>query len=409
MDPRSLTRPEGAPPPMAPPKSSVFDEIEYRARLDRTKAAMSARGLETLVVSDPANIFYLSGYDAWSFYVGQALVVTLEHDAPSWIGREMDLHGARITSWLDDDDLHTYDDDLVQSGERHWTAALVELLAGLGATGGRVGVETDASFFTARTMAELSSAAGTTTFVDADLLVNWVRIEKSPAELELMRQAAAIVERAMRAAFDAIAVGVRGSDAAAAVYQAQISGSPEWGGSSTSSPPFMPAGVRSGAPHLTWTDDRYESGDIVPIELVACRLRYHTPLARTVHVGPPPTWYRDAVARAIDALDRTLQAIRPGCTAEQVEATWQSAVDGSGLVKRSRLGYSIGIAYPPTFGERTVSFRPGDATELRPGMTLHLMPGIWIDGWGIVITESFELTDDGVRTFCSMPRDLVVR
>ena len=65
-----------------------FGRSEYERRLDRTKERMRAEGIETLFLTDPANMNYLSGYDGWSFYVHQGLVVSLDHDQPVWVGRE---------------------------------------------------------------------------------------------------------------------------------------------------------------------------------------------------------------------------------------------------------------------------------------------------------------------------------
>ncbi len=76
----------------------AFEAAEYRARQARTKARMAAEGVDVLLASDPANMCYLSGYDGWSFYVHQLLVVALDADAPIWIGRAMDAGAAKVTS-----------------------------------------------------------------------------------------------------------------------------------------------------------------------------------------------------------------------------------------------------------------------------------------------------------------------
>ena len=80
-----------------------------------------------------------------------------------------------------------------------------------------------------------------------------------------------------------------------------------------------------------------------------------------------------------------------------------------GIEKDSRCGYSIGLSYPPDWGERTISFRPGDETVLEPGMTFHFMPGLWFDDWGMEITESIAITETGVETLTNYPRELFVK
>ena len=56
-----------------------------------------------------------------------------------------------------------------------------------------------------------------------------------------------------------------------------------------------------------------------------------------------------------------------------------------------------------------MSLRPGDKTVLEPGMTFHFMPGLWLDDWGLEITESILITANGVETFCNTPRRLFVK
>ena len=77
-----------------------FELSEFHSRLAKVKEAMFRRQVEVLVVSDPSNMHWLTGYDGWSFYVHQGLIVALDHEEPIWWGRGMDANGAKITSWL---------------------------------------------------------------------------------------------------------------------------------------------------------------------------------------------------------------------------------------------------------------------------------------------------------------------
>jgi ectoine hydrolase len=80
-----------------------------------------------------------------------------------------------------------------------------------------------------------------------------------------------------------------------------------------------------------------------------------------------------------------------------------------GIDKQSRCGYSVGLSYPPDWGERTMSLRPGDETILQPGMTFHFIPALWMEDWGLEITETILITETGVETFCDVPRRLFVK
>ena len=75
-----------------------------------------------------------------------------------------------------------------------------------------------------------------------------------------------------------------------------------------------------------------------------------------------------------------------------------------------RCGYPIGLSYPPDWGERTFSIRQDDETEFRANMTFHFMPALWMDEWGLEITESLRITEDGpAECFCDYPRKLFVK
>lgn len=388
--------------------ATLFDRGEYLARLARTRARMAADGIDLLVVTDPSNMFYLSGYDAWSFYVPQALLVPVEDVEPVWVGRGIDVNAARLTAFMQEDRLVGYPDDHVQHAGRHPMTFVASLVRDLGHGARRIGVETDGYFCSPRSQAALLAGLPEATVVDAEGLVNWVRVVKSPAEVALMREAAQIVQHAMTTAVARMAPGVRECDVAADVYAALIGGTPELGGTYASSPPFIPHAERASAPHLSWTDRPYVRDQPTTLELVAARHRYHCPSGRTVHLGRPPAEVLRTADVVVEGLTAAVEAVRPGVTCEDVEAAWRRVVAPHGITKESRMGYSIGIAYPPTFGERTFSVRPGDATVLEPGMTLHLIPGIWLERWGIVITEAMVVTETGGETFCSLPRELIV-
>ena len=80
-----------------------------------------------------------------------------------------------------------------------------------------------------------------------------------------------------------------------------------------------------------------------------------------------------------------------------------------GLKKESRLGYSTGIGYPPDWGEHTMSIRLNDTTILEPNITFHMIAGMWMDSWGLEISETIKVTNSGCETFCNFPRKLYVK
>ena len=83
-------------------------------------------------------------------------------------------------------------------------------------------------------------------------------------------------------------------------------------------------------------------------------------------------------------------------------------MNANGYSKESRVGYSIGLNYPPDWGERTASLRPGDATVLEPGMCFHFQSGVWLDDFGAAVSEPFVVTDKGGEKLATAPRELIV-
>ena len=119
-----------------------------------------------------------------------------------------------------------------------------------------------------------------------------------------------------------------------------------------------------------------------------------------VDVTVEDTWNRIAAG---------LEAAKPGNTTGDIAVAFFKVLEKFGIHKDSRCGYPIGISYPPDWGERTMSLRPGDTSVLQPGMTFHFMPGLWMDDWGLEITESILITETGVETLCNVPRQLFVK
>ena len=200
-----------------------FSLDEYATRLDNTRREMTQRGLDCLLVVDPTNIAWLTGYDGWSFYTHQCVVV--RHDAePLWWGRGIDAAGALRTVYLDEDHIVGYPDHYVQSTERHPMDHLAALLADLGLGGAAIGVEMENYYFSAAAFQSLQAGLPGARLLDATALVNWQRRIKSARELDYMRRAARIVEAMHARIYELIEPGMVKSDLAAEIYRTGIAG-----------------------------------------------------------------------------------------------------------------------------------------------------------------------------------------
>ena len=387
----------------------VFEKEEYKKRLKKVKEKMDQAGLQVLLATHPANMNYLTGYDGWSFYVHQGVLVFIDKDEPVWFGREQDSNGARITTWLKDENIIGYEDDYVQSLVKHPMEFVADILREKGYEKANMGLEMDNYYFTPKSYNILQKELDKVDFQDANRLIPLVRQIKSSQELEYMKMAARIVENTMQTAIDNIEKGIREGDAAAKVYEAQIRGTEDFTGDYTAIAPIMPSGERTSTAHLTWTDRKYQNGDVVLLELAGSKHKYHAPLSRTLYIGEPPEDLKNIAKTVVEGLNKTLEFIKPGVSCEEVEEKWRESISGSKVVKESRVGYSYGLNYPPDWGEHTASLRPGDKTILREGMTFHFMPGIWLDEFGFENSEPFYVTEDGCETFVDFPRKLFLK
>ena len=385
-----------------------FTREEYADRLARTRKAMDAMGIDVLICSDPSNMAWLTGYDGWSFYVHQAVIVPPDGE-PIWYGRGQDANGAKRTAYLAHDNIVGYADHYVQSTERHPMDYLSQVLTERGLGGKRIGVEMDNYWFSAAAYAALQKHLPNARFSDATALVNWQRAVKSPTEIDYMRKAARIVEAMHARIVDTIEVGMRKCDLVAEIYDAGTRGIDGIGGDYPAIVPLLPSGADASAPHLTWDDKPMKAGEGTFFEIAGCYNRYHCPLSRTVFLGKPTQAFLDAEKATLEGMEAGLAAAKPGNTCEDIANAFFAVLKTYGIVKDNRTGYPIGISYPPDWGERTMSLRPGDRTELKPGMTFHFMTGLWLETMGLEITESILITDNGVECLANVPRKLFVK
>ncbi len=385
---------------------------EYVDRLTRVLDRMATRSLSALVVTDPANLFYLTGYNAWSFYMPQCLVVTAGGDLHLF-ARAMDAAGAHFTCILSADQVSGYPEHLVHREDVHPFEWIADRACESGlldtSSDSKIAVESDAHFFSPRGYLALAERVAPARLVDSHELVNWVRVVKSPFEIEQMRSAGAIAELSMRRALSMIVPGVRQCDVVAEVLSAQATGMPEYGGDYPAIVPLLPSGEAAGTPHLTWSDSTFVAGEATTVELAGVYGRYHAPLARTICLGRPPKRLRTAASVVRDGMAASLDSLKPGATGADVHAAFNTVISAHGLVKESRTGYSIGIGYPPDWGEHTVSLRAEEETVLEPGMTFHVILGMWMDGWGYELSEPVVVGDSGAERLTNLAQELSVR
>lgn len=386
----------------------AFAPEEFQHRISDVKQRMAKAGFDLLICQDPANMGWLTGFDGWSFYTPQAVVVHTDEEWPIWFGRAQDAKSAHITTDLPAGNIIGFSEPLVHHPNEHPFDELCALIIARSWGASRIGVDFDAHYYTARAHQHLVAGLPNAKISDNRELVNWARLVKSPAELTYMREAGRIITDTMNNAIAKLAPGVRQYEVIADVYHDQVIGFDGNFGDYTSLCPLIQVGEGTSTPHLTWTDEPLPESGLVVMELGAARRHYHAPLTRTMHIGPPPEQMTKLTDVIIEGGDRALEAAKPGVTCEEVEALWQSILNRNGFEKPSRVGYSIGLNYPPDWGERTASLRAGDKTVLQAGMCFHFQSGVWLEDFGAAISEPFIVTENGGERMSHVARELII-
>lgn len=388
---------------------------EYARRLTTVQAAMAAQTLTARIVADLATLYYLTGYNTWSFYTPQCLIIPAAGD-PHLFTRAMDADRAQHTCPLPSERIHGYPEELVHSPDTHPHAWIMkrarELDLLLDDPACRIGIEGDSAFFTARGYLALAASIPRAAILDSKELINWARVVKSPIEQDPPRIAGTIATSSMAVAIETIREGRRQCDPVAEIMAAQAHGTHEHGGDYPAIVPMLPTGEVAGTPHLTRSEQPFRPGEPTTIELAGVYRRDHVPIARTVMLGDPTQRLADMVDTAeiaCEGMDATRPTIRAGVTGNAVHTAFNDVISGHDLHKDSRIGYTIGIGYPPDWGERTISLRPHEEHQLKAGMALHVILGMWMDGWGYELSEPVLVAETGAERLTNLPQTPTIR
>ncbi len=379
----------------------AFSPEEYVRRFDLIQEAMAARGLDALLVRSPENITYLIGYETPGYYKYHCVVVPRDGE-PVFLVRDFEWLNTPEFAWSTRI-AKVFDWDHPPS-----VTANVLLQLGLG-SGKRIGVEKQNFFYTVDEHETLSRDLPQNEFVDATQILWDARMIKSAEEVAMMRRSAALVDKAMLAGYDATRPGATGDHINAIVNKTLL----EEGGEYMGLPPFVLASERSCLPHQTGGRNALAENDLMYFEISASQRRYAAALMRTIFLGKPKDEWLRAAQACIDATTAALEFIRPGVTAHEADTVAREVTTraGFGDYHRNRLGYCIGVNYPPDWGEgEIISLRQGEERELVPGMTFHMPPlCLKYREYGIGFSETIVVTETGCERFSKLPREIVIK
>ena len=386
-----------------------FTNQEFKTRLNNVKKSMQKKGIDLLISHDTANMYYLTGYDAWSFYYAQCVLVHADLDEPLCFVRAQDAGGAFIKTYLKKENIIIYNENYIHKWPKHPYDYLVQIIKERKWDKLSIGLEMDAHYFTAFCYEKIKNGLPNAKIKDSERLVNWVRLVKSEAEINYMKSAALITEKAMHTAMNVINIDVRQCDAVGEIQKSLFYGTENVGGEYASITTLLPTGAGTSASHLTATQDKFKNGESTIIEISGCVKRYHAPLARTVQLGKPEQKKVDAMNATIEALNAGINVVKPGNLANDVAQEFWKVLDKYKIKKESRTGYSIGIGYPPDWGEHTLNIYKGDMTILKPNVTFHMIAVMQFGDWGVEASESIRVTENGNELLNNFPKELHIK
>lgn len=375
-----------------------FSTTEYEHRLAALRHELASLDADAFVSFTPENIYYLTGHDTPGYYFFQACVVTAK-GVPVNVLRRIESTNTLWRSWGRRAVIYEDRDDPV--------AATLWLLRELGVASGKIALEGESFFVTPRRYAALvagiEQSGGSVMHAQP---VEGLRLIKTDEEIAYLRRGARIVSTAMDAAVAASREGATENDVAAEMLASLVRAGGEYAGL----PPFITSGPRTSLCHATWGGRTLVNGDVLAYELPGVFKRYVAPLFRCGSVGPAA----DDVLALADAcrgsLEAVIAAIRPGVTSGELHEASRSNFEreGFGDLLGHRTGYSVGINYPPDWGEGHIfSVWADDDRPVQAGMALHLVPGIFVPGRHlIVISDTALVTSTGCEVLTDFSRDL---
>jgi Xaa-Pro aminopeptidase len=375
---------------MRPPSSEV---LAHRHRVLRVQ--LFEQGLDGLVVTNPTNIRYLSNH------VGTAgtLVITSGGSHLLVDSRYQEAVRERQASAAACPDLRIW------NVPASYDEALVDMLTQSGTS--TVGIE--AAHMTVARMEWLertiSSRGLPIALRSTERIVERARLLKSPAEIALLREAAARLSGVAEAAFAAVRVGVTERDVAGAIEVAIRAAGYDRPAFDT----IVASGPNSALPHHRAGSRALAEGDLVVLDFGGVLDGYCSDLTRTVSVGAPTADARRLHAAVREAQQAAVEAVRPGVPASEVDAAARRLLESRGLGEAFGHGTGHGLGLDVHEEPRIGPPRADSPTvQLEPGMVFTIEPGAYVPGLGGVrIEDDVVVTGSGCDVLTSVPRELL--
>ena len=361
-----------------------FSREEYAGRLAKVRREMQRAGIDVMLTTTPENIAYLTGYHTLGYFTYQILVVSLDHE-PILLTRALNMEKAQVDSVLEN--IEGYKDTEDPNDATYNVLAKYKLI------NKRMGNQDDAWFFSVSRYKKLVARLGVKDLVDCSGLIEGVRRVNSPKEIEYIREAGRYCEESLRAAIDAVKPGVLETEISAAAHHGLHKAGSEYLGHSLQ----IVAGTAAGLAFECAMRRPILKDDVIYMEMGGTHNRYNCMLSRTVIVGKPGQRWIDMYHASRDGLNAAKAKIKAGAVSHDVDRAARETIGkaGFGTYFMHRTGYSIGIGFPPDWGEgRIMSLNENDPTVLEAGMCFHLIPDLkGLNEGGVVCSESLLVTE----------------
>ncbi len=390
---------------MAPADKLSFPVEEYRDRVRRVRAELERRGLDVLYVTSPANMCYLTGFES-IWYPPRAplgVVVTRESEQLVFVDYERHRSLVEQTAHFDDAIFFTYETAV---------ETVAAEFARRGWTGGTVGLERHAK---SPAPPLLDAVAGKLAergarVVDGDWIVDRVRLVKSPAEVDRVRRAAAIVDAAFLALPEIVRPGLTELQIASRLNAVMA----DHGGEEPAIRTMVSAGP------LVWCKTHaapsrrpVEVGDVMYVDTCGVCDRYHADLCRTLAIGRDSPTARAILEVTAESVEEVRRAVRPGDPLDVAQRVAEEYVFSR--FPRERVwwvgGYALGVALPPDWVGHT--YLSNDAYEQftwEPGYVTNYENILFDPDEGITASymETLLMTESGIEILSRVPRTLTV-
>ncbi|MBQ7568537.1 aminopeptidase P family protein [bacterium] len=364
--------------------------MDYTVRLAGVRKILAERGLQGCIVSNPDNIRYLSGFsagaDAWLF-VSEELCALLT-DGRYWAQAEKQCPLAELIEYRS----HT---------DGCWAKCLAAWLTKQ-SWRGNLGFEGSIVYEIYSSIAEHIAVSGLAEgLVCLGGELDSLRIIKSAEEVALIREAAAVADRAWKATVVNMRAGMTESAFCAELeYNMKLQGS-----SRTSFDTIVASGPNGAYPHAGVTDRAIQEGELITVDFGAVYQGYCSDMTRTVWLGSldkKSAHIYDVVKKAHDL---ALERVRPGLKGFEADKIARDVIAAAGFAEAfsHSLGHGVGLAVHEAPGLRKES-----QTLLQPGMLVTIEPGIYLPGVGGCRVEDLAvLTENGRDVLRCSPYQLL--